>query len=88
MAQLLQATNRLSEAEPLMRRVVLILLAFTRDTGHVHPHLRPAIRNYGALLEAMGLAARPLGMKMISLGGEVGLTAEQWRKLLGELMSN
>ena len=39
LAQLLQATNRLAEAEPLSRRAVGIVLAFTRHTGHEHPHL-------------------------------------------------
>ena len=37
LAQLLQDTNRLSEAEPLMRRMVEIFLKFTATTGHPHP---------------------------------------------------
>ena len=44
LAQLLQATNRLGEAEPLSRRYLEILLGFTRSTGHEHPHLRAAIK--------------------------------------------
>ena len=46
LAQLLQATNRLGEAEPLSRRCLEILLGFTRSTGREHPHLRAAIENY------------------------------------------
>jgi tetratricopeptide (TPR) repeat protein len=54
LAWLFQATNRLGEAEPLMRRHLEIFLAFTRSTGHPHPHLEDAINNYGGLLMAMG----------------------------------
>ncbi len=54
LAQLLKATNRLPEAERLMRRHVVILIDFTRRTGHKHPHLQASLANYAALLEAMG----------------------------------
>jgi len=54
LAQLLQATDRLAEAEPLMRRHLEIFLRFTVITGHEHPHLRAALGNYAGLLEAMG----------------------------------
>jgi len=54
LAQLLKATNRLAEAEPLMRRHLEIFLQFTHDTGHPHPHLRDAVNNYASLLQAMG----------------------------------
>ena len=55
LATLLEATNRLDEAEPLMRRALLILLKpFVRRTGHEHPHLEQALGNYRALLEAIG----------------------------------
>ena len=40
-------------AEPLMR-LVGIILQFTRDTGHPHPHLMDALNNYRGLLMAMG----------------------------------
>jgi hypothetical protein len=45
LAGLLQDTNRLDEAEPLYRRSVSILLAFTRRTGREHPHLRTTLGN-------------------------------------------
>jgi hypothetical protein len=51
---LLKATNRLAEAEPLMRRMVKILLNFSRSTGYVHPNLQSAVNNYVNLLRAMG----------------------------------
>jgi hypothetical protein len=54
LALLLQATDRLGEADPLMRRSVEIFVLFTRRTGHEHPHLRTAVGNYAGLLQAMG----------------------------------
>jgi tetratricopeptide (TPR) repeat protein len=54
LAHLLKDTNRLGEAEPLMRRQLEIFLKFTRTTGHQHPFLQDAIKNYQHLLRAMG----------------------------------
>jgi hypothetical protein len=54
LAALLCATNRLGEAEPLMRRMVAIFLAFERATGHTHPNTEAAMRNYAGLLAVMG----------------------------------
>jgi hypothetical protein len=51
---LLQATNRLSDAEPLSRRHLEIFLQFTGATRHEHPHLSGAIVNYSVLLEDLG----------------------------------
>ena len=56
LAQLLKATNRLSEAEPLMRRMVLIFGNFGKTTGHKHPHMDAACNNYIALLIESGLS--------------------------------
>ena len=54
LAALLQATNRLAEAEPLLRRHWEIFVAFTVATGHRHPHLEDTVVNYAGLLHAMG----------------------------------
>jgi hypothetical protein len=54
LAQLLQATNRLADAEPMMRRALLILIEFTRRSGHTHPHLDVARGSYRGLLEMLG----------------------------------
>jgi Tetratricopeptide repeat len=54
LAGLLQATNRLAEAEPLMRRQVEIFLSVTARTGHQHPNLLASFGNYAGLLIAMG----------------------------------
>ncbi|MBF8277206.1 MAG: tetratricopeptide 2 repeat protein [Candidatus Brocadiaceae bacterium] len=68
LAQLLQATNRLAEAEPLCRRMVEIFLQFTSKTGHTHPHLHAATNNYAGLLHAMGHSAEDIRDDLKKLG--------------------
>jgi predicted negative regulator of RcsB-dependent stress response len=51
---LLKATNRLAEAEPLMRRALVIVLEFQNRTGHEHPNQAAASNNYRQLLKKMG----------------------------------
>ncbi len=76
LAQLLQATNRLAEAEPLSRRHLAIFLDFTRNTGHEHPHLRAAIGNYAALLTETGLQPEQVQARLKDLFREYGITLE------------
>ena len=60
LAALLCATNRLGEAEPLLRRSVQILIEFQRRTGHEHPNFRVLLLdNYVGLLKEMGADFRP-----------------------------
>jgi tetratricopeptide (TPR) repeat protein len=54
LALLLKETNRLAEAEPLYRRALNILLNFTHTTGHEHPNLEIARRNYAQALKELG----------------------------------
>jgi hypothetical protein len=54
LALFLRATNRLTEAEPLMRLVLAILVDFRRKTRHPYPHRDTALRNYAGLLAAIG----------------------------------
>ena len=54
LAGLLKDTNRLAEAEPLLRRALEILLRFTRFKGQPHPQLQGSVNNYVGLLRAMG----------------------------------
>ena len=71
LAGLLQATNRLAEAEPLMARAVRILSRFQRSTGHEHPHLRVVMSsNYRQLLAALKLAEPEIASA--DQGGEGG----------------
>jgi len=65
--------------------VLPILLKFTRDTGHPHPHVQAAFGNYRELLGAMALAEEELGQRIVALGAEAGLGAEDLRQLLGGL---
>ena len=67
LAQLLQATNRLAEAEPLMRRALAILIAFSQQEGYQHPHLEAAFGNYNSLLKDMNLPESEIEAKLQSL---------------------
>ncbi len=73
---LLQATNRLAEAEPLMRRHLAIFLNVTRQTGHSHPHLQAALGNYAGLLQEMGLSDAEVRQKLNDLRAEYGMAPE------------
>ncbi len=44
-----------------MRRMCRIFVAFTRATGHPHPHLDAAFGNYQVLLEASGWSEAEIG---------------------------
>ena len=69
LAQLLKDTNRLAEAEPLMRRAVEIFSKFGETTGHEHPHMQTAIGNYRRLLEAMKLPEDEIERRIAESGG-------------------
>ncbi len=71
LAQLYKATNRLKEAEPLMQRHLVIFLQFTRRTGHPHPHLENAIKNYTNLLMQMGHSKDEIGARLKRLAPEM-----------------
>jgi tetratricopeptide (TPR) repeat protein len=85
LARLLQATNRLKEAEPLMRMGVVILLKFTRLTGHLHPYLRTAFENYYSLLMALSFSQEDIDNRIAELGLEAGLDPEGYGKLLDRI---
>jgi hypothetical protein len=55
LAQLIQSTNHLAEAQTLMRRGLLILIESTRRIGREDPRLGVVLCNYRGLLEALGL---------------------------------
>jgi hypothetical protein len=70
LALLLKATNRLPEAEPLMRRTVQILLKFTRATGHQHPNFQAAFKNYEITLGDMGRSQAQIRVTLHQLAPE------------------
>ena len=70
LAQLLWDTDRLPEAEPLLRRCVAIFSKFAQSTGHEHPHMQAVTDNYRQLLAALGLSAAEIHAKLQEvLGG-------------------
>lgn len=75
-SRLLEATNRLEEAEPLMRRVVEVFLNFTAATGHEYPLLQTAFNNYGGLLKVMGRSEAEVLLGNEGFGGEKWNLAE------------
>ena len=66
LAQLLQATNRLAEAEPLMRRALAI---DEQSYGAEHPNVAIDLNNLAQLLQATNrlAEAEPLSWRMITI---------------------
>jgi len=64
LAQLLKATGRLGEAEPLMRRAFVI---FWKSLGLDHPNTQTVRGNYTALLQEMGLPEAEIQAKIDAL---------------------
>jgi predicted ATP-dependent protease len=54
LAGLLQATNRLSEAERMLRRGLVILVRFTQTAGYQHPDLLKYVAVYARTLRELG----------------------------------
>lgn len=76
LALLLQATNRLTEAEPLIRRALGIFLDFTRRTGYEHPHLHIAQGNYTTILKALGRNEADIDAELRNLRAASGIRDE------------
>ena len=74
LGQLLQDTNRLAEAEPLMRRAVEISLGFFVSTRHHHPNEAAVIANYRDLLEAIDYTPEQIDVRFAEIAASFGLT--------------
>src|SRR4030095_4050474 len=85
LAILLRDTTRRGEAEPLMRRHLIIFLKFTRRTGHLHPHLKAALGHYRGILEAMSLGEEEIARRVAKAGKEAGLDEHSYHALVAEL---
>ena len=72
LASLLQDTNRLAEAEPLVHRAVEILLGFFVSTGHHHPNEALYISNYRILLEAMNYTPEQIDARLKEIAALFG----------------
>jgi tetratricopeptide (TPR) repeat protein len=66
LAQLLHSTNRLAEAEPLMRRALAIVEA---NYGNDHPNVSPALNNLAQLLQTTNrlAEAEPLMRRALAI---------------------
>ncbi|HSI64812.1 MAG TPA: hypothetical protein VLE43_16920, partial [Candidatus Saccharimonadia bacterium] len=64
LASLLISTDRLKDAEPLMRTAVEIAVKFRHSTGHEHPNFRLWLDNYRGLLEVMNLLPEKIEEKL------------------------
>jgi hypothetical protein len=82
LATLLLVTNRLSEAEPLMRRGLVIFLVFSLKTGHLHPHLAAVVGNYGYLLERMSIPEEQIFERLSEVGKEAGFDEEGFGRIM------
>ena len=80
LAQLLRATSRLAEAEPLLRRAVQILIEFQRQTGHEHPDFLAAQSNYQDLLKERLVAQRESHPVQQKSSNEMGLATLSRKK--------
>ena len=69
MCGLLRATNRMAEAEPLIRRTVSILKHFNDSTGHEHPYWQVSLTNYNSLLQAIGLSKAEIARRLQDVAG-------------------
>ena len=74
LASLLQATNRLAEAEPHSRRAVEIVLKFRKGTRHEHPHQQAFVGVYEGLRQAMGRSDAEVRQEVTDLLAEYGLS--------------
>ncbi len=54
-----------------MKRSLVILIQFTRQTGHRHPHLEDAINNYRGLLIQMGCTKDEVAARLKRLAPEI-----------------
>lgn len=55
LAVLYLSSGRIVEAEPLAKRVAQILVGFSAQAKKAHPYAGPALNNYAAVLQGMGL---------------------------------
>jgi hypothetical protein len=64
LAGLVMVTNRLAEAEPLMRRTLVIFLS---GLGLGHPNSQTVLENYRKILQAQSLSEAAIQVKLASL---------------------
>ncbi len=91
LAHLLRATNRLSKAEPLFWRQVVIDLIFERQNGIPHPDLESDRRAYRQAAEQMGMSSTEIERRLQaahSTTGPLEPIAPHLDELLGPVMAD
>lgn len=73
LASLLKDTNRLGQADPLMRRMVEIMMIAICAAGHEHPSLKAAVIDYSLLLHTMGRSPEQIRRTMAELSTPLSL---------------
>ncbi len=76
LAQLLQDTNRLGEAEPLMRRALAIFCVLEAAIGRSHPLRETVQGNYAGLLADMGKDETEIAAAITEVRRDAGLDRE------------
>jgi tetratricopeptide (TPR) repeat protein len=74
LATLYYTQGEYAKAEPLMKRHLEIFLEFRRKTGHPHPHVQAAIRNYAGLLAEMGYKEEEIDGRLKKMFEQMGET--------------
>jgi hypothetical protein len=64
-----------------MRLQLVILLKFTRATGHPHRYLRVGFGNYAGLLTKMSLPEADIARNLVEVGRDAGYSAEEITEL-------
>jgi len=73
LALLLDATDRRAEAEPMMRRMLVIFAKFKATTGREHPVFQEAVTNYRSLLMNFAHTQKQAAERVSSALAEGGL---------------
>jgi hypothetical protein len=77
LAGLLCMTNRLAEAEPLLRRALKILLEFAAQTGHEHSFFQGALANFFGFIRAAGRDEAQARAEIAALLSKYGIKLDQ-----------
>jgi len=87
LAILLLATNRPSEAEPLMRRHVGIFFLFLTNSDHRHPHTLDAVENYLRLACELKLPYSEILARLDAEREKAGLSEEAFEEIWAEVLA-
>ncbi len=81
LGRLYQDTNRLAEAEPLLRRALVTLFKSSRSAGHPLPDLKAQLQNYKTLLGKRSFPNAEVTSRLVEAGREAGYSQEEFTAL-------